>query len=151
MSTPTNPLALTLWQPWATLIADGQKRFETRSWSTAYRGPILVHAGARADYEHAGILWIEGVMKTDPVDMPSRAVVAVADLTDVYRTNSLDTEALGITDLEQSVGDFGLGRYAWALENVRPLAKPVKCKGKMGLWLPEAVVLEAVAGQVGAL
>ena len=39
--------ALTLWQPWASLIAVGAKTIETRSWSTAYRGPLLIHAAKR--------------------------------------------------------------------------------------------------------
>jgi len=39
--------AITLWQPWATLLACGAKLFETRSWATAYRGPIAIHAAAR--------------------------------------------------------------------------------------------------------
>jgi len=39
--------ALTLYQPWASLIALGEKRFETRSWWTGYRGPILIHAGKK--------------------------------------------------------------------------------------------------------
>jgi hypothetical protein len=37
--------ALTIRQPWATLIADGVKTIETRSWSTRHRGPLAVHAG----------------------------------------------------------------------------------------------------------
>ncbi len=36
---------LTLTQPWATLVAVGAKRIETRGWATAYRGPIAIHAG----------------------------------------------------------------------------------------------------------
>lgn len=36
--------AITLHQPWATLIALGYKTIETRSWSTRYRGPLLIHA-----------------------------------------------------------------------------------------------------------
>lgn len=36
--------ALTLTQPWATLVAIGAKRIETRSWSTSYRGPLAIHA-----------------------------------------------------------------------------------------------------------
>lgn len=36
--------ALTLTQPWATLVAIGLKRIETRSWSTPYRGPLAIHA-----------------------------------------------------------------------------------------------------------
>lgn len=39
--------ALTLWQPWASLVALGVKTIETRSWSTAYRGPLAIHAAAR--------------------------------------------------------------------------------------------------------
>lgn len=38
--------ALTLHQPWASLIALGVKTIETRSWSTKYRGRIAIHAGA---------------------------------------------------------------------------------------------------------
>jgi len=37
--------ALTLYQPWATLIAIGAKKVETRWWSTKYRGPLAIHAG----------------------------------------------------------------------------------------------------------
>jgi hypothetical protein len=39
--------ALTLWQPWASLIALGAKTIETRSWSTKYRGPLAIHAAKR--------------------------------------------------------------------------------------------------------
>jgi hypothetical protein len=37
--------ALSLWQPWATLVSIGAKRIETRSWPTKYRGPLAIHAG----------------------------------------------------------------------------------------------------------
>ena len=36
--------ALTVQQPWATLIAVGAKQIETRSWKTDYRGPLAIHA-----------------------------------------------------------------------------------------------------------
>lgn len=36
--------AITIWQPWASLIAVGAKKFETRPWATNYRGPIAIHA-----------------------------------------------------------------------------------------------------------
>lgn len=39
--------AISLWQPWATLIATGAKQIETRSWATSYRGPIAIHAAKR--------------------------------------------------------------------------------------------------------
>lgn len=37
--------ALTIKEPWATLIIDGYKKYEFRSWKTKYRGKILIHAG----------------------------------------------------------------------------------------------------------
>lgn len=37
--------ALTVLQPWASLIALDEKQFETRSWSTPYRGTLVIHAG----------------------------------------------------------------------------------------------------------
>ena len=44
MSDPSSMRGLTLTQPWASLVAIGAKRIETRSWSTNYRGPIAIHA-----------------------------------------------------------------------------------------------------------
>lgn len=41
--------AISIWQPWATLVAIGRKRVETRAWSTSYRGPIAIHAARRWD------------------------------------------------------------------------------------------------------
>ena len=38
--------AITIWQPWATLLPLGVKLYETRSWATSYRGPIAIHAAA---------------------------------------------------------------------------------------------------------
>lgn len=43
----TDVRALTLWQPWASLVAVGAKTIETRGWSTDYRGPLLIHAAKR--------------------------------------------------------------------------------------------------------
>ena len=39
--------AITIWQPWASLIAIGVKQYETRSWKTDYRGPIAIHAAKK--------------------------------------------------------------------------------------------------------
>jgi hypothetical protein len=39
--------AITIWQPWASLLACGAKQYETRSWKTDYRGPIAIHAAAK--------------------------------------------------------------------------------------------------------
>ncbi len=38
---------ISLHQPWASLVVLGAKKFETRSWPTSYRGPLLIHAAKK--------------------------------------------------------------------------------------------------------
>ncbi|HVT78326.1 MAG TPA: ASCH domain-containing protein [Acidimicrobiales bacterium] len=50
--------ALTLHEPWATDVAEGRKRIETRGWSTRYRGPLAIHAARTLrSVEYLG--WLE--------------------------------------------------------------------------------------------
>ena len=42
---------ITLKQPFATLVAEGLKEYEFRTWNTKYRGDILIHAGKGIDKE----------------------------------------------------------------------------------------------------
>lgn len=46
--------ALTLRQPWASLVAIGVKQVETRSWTTAYRGPLAIHSSKRLSNARMG-------------------------------------------------------------------------------------------------
>lgn len=48
--------ALSIQQPWSWLIVHGHKSIENRSWSSTYRGPLLIHAGKRLDTE--GLAWV---------------------------------------------------------------------------------------------
>ena len=43
---------ITIRQPWATLITEGYKKYEFRSWQTHYRGEVLIHAGSRIEKEY---------------------------------------------------------------------------------------------------
>jgi hypothetical protein len=49
--------AISLWQPWATLLTCGAKRYETRSWKRTYRGPIAIHAALKKPPEQEGLDW----------------------------------------------------------------------------------------------
>lgn len=130
--------ALSVWQPWASLIADGHKRFETRSWSTKYRGPLLICAALRipkpAEYEHL-MMWVDGK------PLPLGVALCVVDLIEVYNCEEEDTDYLSLTEL--AMGDFRPGRFAWRLENVRKLANPYEVRGKQRLFnvdLPEGAM-----------
>ncbi len=133
--------ALSLWQPWASLVADGTKRVETRSWRTSHRGPIAIHAAAtRAGWEDLdeevalllGLKCVPPRRAPRPSDYAHGAVVAIADL---VHCEVMDEGLLASEDrLERLVGDWRLGRFAWFLENVRPVQAPIPARGRQGLW-----------------
>lgn len=82
--------ALTLWQPWASLIAVNAKTIETRSWSTKYRGSLAIHAAKRlmkGDTAALELWWANrdqlGSQATEGAVMPYGAVIAVCQLVDV--------------------------------------------------------------------
>ncbi len=122
--------ALTLWQPWASLIAWGEKQYETRSWGTAYRGDLAIHAGKKCVPN--ATLWHETMRKYDFKNLPSGVIVAIARLETVIR---MDRNILAwISDKEYAHGDWDEGRWAWLLVDIRPLKEPIPAKGKQGLW-----------------
>lgn len=144
--------AITIHQPWASLIACGAKKIETRSWATKYRGPIAIHAGkgwpatlkqgGRLPEEiHTALIWKGGFSKF--ADLPLGAVIAIADLVDCLQVQETreDTQGnwfavlkdRGVDGNELAFGDYTVGRYAWILANVRRI-KPVPAKGMQRLW-----------------
>lgn len=102
--------AITIRQPWASLIAAGVKTIETRSWSTKYRGPLAIHAGKHNDGSFFPCAYINGTVFDHPrvvnrrtlrlpsgvevphpgiESWPRGAVVATCTLTDVIPTESI--------------------------------------------------------------
>ncbi len=145
-------VALTLHQPWATLVAIGAKTFETRSWGTVYRGPLIIHAGklkeAIGNMENALALpmtvdgeayticlAIRNALRTERLllsNLTLGCAVALVDLVDCIKMTPDFIVAQSANELL-----FGLwepGRYAWKLANVRPFEKPVAARGAQGLW-----------------
>lgn len=133
--------AITLWEPWATLVALKIKRWETRSWWTGYRGPLAIHAAGKRSF-HSHYMKAAQTSITAPdlkiEDLSFGAIVAVCELTDcIEMTHKMIME---IIEIERMVGDWYEGRYAWNLENVRALEEPIEVLGKQGLWvLPPSI------------
>lgn len=122
--------AITLWQPWASAIAMGMKRFETRSWATNYRGPLAIHAARRPMTEGELELLDEYPFPFGAKEMPLGSIVATCTLVDVIRC----TAGMKVDEREQAWSDFHEGRFAWALVDIQPLAPPIPVKGAQGLW-----------------
>ena len=134
--------AITVWQPWATLIAEGVKEYETRSWEPMADGVqigdvIGIHAAKRAVVEmelHHSIIHINRTSRRIE-ELPLGAMVAVVRLAHVVRTDDYHKiGAAGIGPRELSVGDWSDDRFAWRLEVIRRLHRPVPIEGKQRFW-----------------
>jgi hypothetical protein len=145
--------AITLWQPWASLVAIEQKRVETRSWPTNYRGPLAIHAAAKLPAKWLGQsrhltefrdeladcfnakrdrddrtgLHVDDVIRA----LPYGAVLCVVNLVAVCETGTVYDD-LGTR--EHIFGNYEDGRYAWFLEMVEKFEKPIPAKGNRMLW-----------------
>lgn len=137
---PVKPMKiLSLWQPWASLIAWGEKKIETRSWSTNYRGPVAIHATGTIKDEAREAVYASDAIRAaiDRHDktldgLPLGSIVAVAEIVDCVEFGTIGApEPTGTP--EASFGDFTPGRFGFILQNVRALAEPIKCWGVQGL------------------
>lgn len=140
--------AMTIHQPWATLIAFQEKGLESRGWTTKYRGPLAIHAGKHVDREACEREPIKSTLAKHGYtadNLPTGVVLAICDLTAVYPINiagesfacSIDSYgkvAMHIEGKEFEFGWYDEGRYAWELANVQRLAEPIPAKGQQGLW-----------------
>lgn len=154
--------AITIQQPWASLIAFGDKKFETRTWRTNYRGPIAIHAAKQIDPDVFQFLLCKlstmdelekcGITPKRLKELPTGAVIATAELVDVWimgmgpsspyaRDSIFQARRLPYSDdffvpteKERAFGNWIPGNYAWQLENVKILPKPIPAKGQQGLW-----------------
>ena len=136
--------ALSLTQPWATLVVTGAKRFETRSWTTTYRGPLLIHA-AKGLRVGARRFSIEALGKA-PEEFVRGAIIGRVVLKNVYRTEEL---ASTLTALERLYGDYTPGRWAWELEEAVRLAQPVPYRGALGLFEVALPTMGGTKSQLG--
>jgi hypothetical protein len=151
---------LSLTQPWASLVAFGEKRVETRSWAparTAIGQALAIHAAKGFP------LWARELVDEPPfsavlgrhginhhAELPLGAVVAVARLTAVVRTEHANGRLM--TEQERVFGDYSPNRWAWVLDDVVALPEPVPAVGKLGIWSwePPAWVVELVGTGVAA-
>ena len=123
--------ALTVSQPFASLIASGMKFVENRRWSTSYRGPLAIHAGKGSVY----------LSSSELNDYPRGAIVAVAELVACLSIEQIDLQCQeaslvpGTIRTWMEIGNHvhTEGPFCWVLEDVRP-TRLVEMRGAQGLW-----------------
>lgn len=125
--------AITLHQPWASLVAKGWKQYETRDWPTNHRGLIVIHAGRKPKGKQELREYDKVVASFSDLvnECPYSSVIAIAQLTDCVLMTEQFIKQQSPTELR--CGNWQVGRYAFKLENIRAIA-PISAVGKQGLW-----------------
>lgn len=133
--------ALTLWQPYASLLITDVKKYETRSWQTKYRGPIAIHAAKQPIKQVAKLLpedvrrAINAIVKKNrdkKITFPLSMIVGTADLVECHLIDEDFLETL--SEDEMMMGDFTIGRYAWEFKNKSTAMQVPDIIGGQGLW-----------------
>ncbi len=115
--------ALSVKQPWASLIATGEKTIELRSWRTHYRGPLLIVASARPD-RRADL----DTLGCRTLDRPRGVALALVELCDV-RPFARGDERHSIFN------PGGAPTFSWLLRASHALEPPyVSVLGRLGIF-----------------
>lgn len=146
--------AITLYEPWAALVAAGWKEVETRDWYTSYRGPLAIHSSVHpADkIEISRLTFLLGSKGFPLPELHMGRVVAVCRLAACVFTDRVADASKILKppfspvhgwEVERQVGNYDKGRWAWILRDVQRLDRPVFVRGQRKLWdwTPPADVL----------
>ena len=119
---------LTIKEPWASLIINGYKEYEFRSFKTYYRGKILIHAGLTLEKNNA----IK--FNNYNLDYGKGEIIGEAYITDcILVDDEFENKLYNIDPLVYGKSEHSR-IYAWKLENAVKYDKRISCKGKLGLW-----------------
>lgn len=136
--------AITLWQPWACLVEIGAKPFETRAFEIPKRllgKRVAIHAAARKCFMDFDQNTVDEITEAFGqcgwnFSLPRGAIVATAILAETIPVERVTADPFG---------DYTPGRYAWRLEDVRPVQPHIPAKGRQQIgwnWtVPEGVTL----------
>ena len=120
---------LTIKQPWATLIMQGDKRFEFRSWQTKYRGDLLIHAGKGIDKEA-----MKRLAKYLPDEIPLGKILGKVTLVDCIKMCPEFKDMLLKENPDIYTKSSFQENYGWQVENVKVFNEPIEAKGHLSLW-----------------
>jgi activating signal cointegrator 1 len=121
--------ALTVRQPWATVLVRGVKTVEYRTWPTTYRGLLAIHAGralpSLEDYEQLLRVYVHGVREQTVRQW-------VGNLPRGYVLGTV--QVAGCRPVRADEPGRCWGKWAWELEEAEAWDRPVWAVGKQGIW-----------------
>lgn len=119
---------ITLKQPWASLVAEGLKKYEFRSWKYTYKGEILIHAGKSVDKEAME------KFKHLNLKYPTSKIIAKVKIIECIKlTNEINKQITNENKLIYGSNPNRTG-YAWKLELLEKINTNKEISGKQGIW-----------------
>ena len=119
---------LTIREPWASLIVNGYKKYEFRSWKTNYRGKILIHTSSIIDKD------MLDRFKDYNLDYVTGAIIGEAEIVDCILIDKDFNDKLRSDNPVVYGNSNHVETYAWKLDNVKKYDKVIYTKGKLGIW-----------------
>jgi len=138
--------AISLIQPWATLVVIGAKKIETRSWNTSHRGEILIHASKKMTGEYKRLCQEEPFKTSlkDVDELPLGRIIGKVNILGTASTDAFGLMSTGIPlkktyskkdwDIELAFGDYSPGRFGWLLSDPVSFTNHYPINGSMSLW-----------------
>ena len=117
-------------EPFATLIKDGVKIYETRSWKTNYRGEIYIHASLSLSKAEN----VESAKRFLKSDVNPGYILCRCELIDCIPMTEEFIKYINAETQEAEYGRYSEGRFAWKLRVLEVLKNPIPAKGKLGIW-----------------
>ena len=118
---------LTLKKPWASLIANGYKKYEFRTWKTNYRGPILIHAGKGIEKDALARV------KKYNLDFPAGRIIAKVNIIDCVKLDDNLNDKL-CSENRDVYGYNNHEGYVWILSEPEFVHIDEEINGKLGFW-----------------
>lgn len=119
---------LTIKEPWASLIVNGYKKYEFRSWKTKYRGEFLVHASINPDRKA-----LEYFEDLNLNYQPGKIIGKVNLIACLEVTPEFEEKIIKENPQVYSLTKGRIG-YAFKLDNIEKFSEPIEIKGKLGFW-----------------
>jgi hypothetical protein len=124
---------LSLTEPYATLIKNGLKTIETRSWKTNYRGILYIHASStKIPYSYKNNLELMNLVNINELNYGN--IICSCELSDCIEMTDEFIAKIKENPTEYITGVYAKGRYAWILKNIKVLDHPIKVRGHLGIW-----------------
>lgn len=141
--------AISVRQPWASLIISGAKRIETRSWpapKAMWGQRILVHSSANWSTQECALTFQEpfksalGITSEYPLTLPFGSIIGSVSLVECKRVEALTQRSWE----EDQFGNFDPGRWGWVLCDPAPLSEPIAARGRLGFWSFPGIISHSV-------